>query len=183
MNNMSSNQKMLLSFVAGLIVGVGGAWLWLERGGNSLLESSPKDGETAQSEEMEEGTVPEGAGVAGVSGSAAEGIPATGETAVTVADQPAGAVVVVTNVMLPQGGWVVVHEEQNGAPSWVLGARRFPAGVTAMGEVELLRGTTAGGTYYAMLHADNGNGTFDLSDDKPLLGEDGKFIMGMFEAQ
>src|SRR3989344_2021930 len=172
MNSMSSRQKMILSFVAGLIVGSGGAWLRLERGWSALV-ASPSQEEQAS---------PEGEGVADISGTAADGVAAAGGESVEAADQPAGQKVVVTNVALPQGGWVVVHEEQNGAPSLVLGAQRFPSGTTVTGEVELLRGTTAGNVYYVMLHADNG-GDFDLHDDKPLLSEEGKFVMAMFKAQ
>ena len=171
MGTMSSNQKMFVGFAVGVVLGGGGMWLALDRGDGEALTVTG-GGEKAATETAL-GSVP----------AAPAGVPADGEAGITVADQPAGMAVSVTNVMLPQAGWVVVHEDLNGAPGWVLGARRLPAGLTVLSDVELLRGTVAGGTYYAMLHADNGDGTFALGDDQPLLGEDGKFIMGMFKAQ
>ncbi len=76
--------------------------------------------------------------------------------------------------------WVVVYESRNGTPGNVLGASLFfPERST--GTVELLRGTTAGQTYFVTKHRDNGDRRFSLHSDA-LLEEGGQAVWTTFTA-
>jgi heme A synthase len=103
-------------------------------------------------------------------------------SAILVSNQIAGGMVKIDNVALTFDGWVVIHEDRNGAPGNVLGAQRFDMGTYAGGQVELQRNTVAGGKYYAMLHVDNGNKLFDLKDDAVTMDGD-TAVMATFIAQ
>jgi hypothetical protein len=92
---------------------------------------------------------------------------------INVIDQKAGTMVSIGSVDMPVNGWVVVHEDRNGAPGNILGAQRFDAGSYAGGQVELLRTTLIGGQYYVMLHVDDGDKLFDHKLDMPLASTAG----------
>ena len=104
-----------------------------------------------------------------------------GKNEVKVADQAAGNKVILSSVLLEKSTWVVVHEDRDGKPGNILGAHRFNAGVS-LGVVELVRGTTAGGVYYTMLHIDDGERGFDYKKDIPLTDADGNFVLTRFMA-
>jgi hypothetical protein len=125
--------------------------------------------------------VPEGWEVVEVNGVVISGLLA-GENAVYVQDQAPGDRVFVSSVVFAASGWVVIHEGQNGVPGNILGAARFDTGGHT-GEVELLRGTVDGGVYYAMLHTDNGDRTFDLKNDTPIRDDTGDPVMMRFAAR
>ena len=99
---------------------------------------------------------------------------------ISVSNQKAGAEVTIDQVVLQNTGWVVIHEDSNGMPGKILGAQLFDPG-TGSGTVELLRGTLPGGTYYAMLHSDNGDRAFDPKKDLPLTDQGGAPIMQTFQ--
>ncbi len=84
---------------------------------------------------------------------------------ISVSDQAAGEMVTLGRVDMTVDGWVVVHEDRDGAPGNILGAQRFDAGSYSGGSVELLRPTVAGGKYYVMLHADDGDKMYDHTLD------------------
>ena len=175
MGTMSSNQKMLVSFVLGLVIGGGGAWLWLERDLDGALTADPEQSTTTAS----------GTEIAlsntGV-GMVIDSMPASGPANITADDQPAGILVTVKSFTLPEVGWVVIHEERNGVLSnFIPGARRFDAGAGS-GVVELVRGTVAGESYYAVLHGDDGDRQFDYQKDLPLVDQDGNMLAAKFKA-
>jgi hypothetical protein len=101
---------------------------------------------------------------------------------VSVQDQSAGDMVAIGRVDMTVDGWVVIHEDRDGAPGNILGAQRFDAGSYSGGQVELLRGTVAGGKYYVMLHADDGDKMFDHKLDMPITSGD-KGITATFVAK
>lgn len=105
-----------------------------------------------------------------------------GGNAVAVGDQAPGATVAVSFVTLVESGWVVVHEERDGAPATILGARRFDAGSNQSGTVELLRPTEEGRVYFAMLHADDGDRQFDHTKDLPIRDPQRNVILMRFVA-
>ena len=105
---------------------------------------------------------------------------AAGTPAVAVSDQAPGNTVSVASVTLDQSGWVVIHEERDGAPGAILGAQRFDAGENQSGTVELLRPTQEGKVYFAMLHADEGERSFDYTKDLPLKDPQGNLILMRF---
>jgi hypothetical protein len=103
--------------------------------------------------------------------------------AIAVSNQPAGSAVAVSFVTLAQDGWVVIHEDREGKPGNILGAKRFPAGeYPEGGAVSLLRGTEKDGIYYAMLHYGDGDREFDFTKDLPITDEDGNVILMKFKA-
>lgn len=106
----------------------------------------------------------------------------TGGNAILVNDQAAGAAVSIAMVTLASDGWVAIHEDRGGKPGAILGAQRFNAGTKQSGTVELLRPTVAGGVFYAMLHADDGDKMFDVKKDMPLTDPQGSAIMMRFTA-
>lgn len=106
----------------------------------------------------------------------------SGNNKVSVKDQPAGSVVEVEGLELSVVAWVAVHEERNGGLGNILGARRFEPGIH-LGEVELLRNTTAGGVYHAVLYKDNGDRQFDKATDQLMKNDSGVVIESVFKAQ
>jgi hypothetical protein len=104
------------------------------------------------------------------------------ENGLLVDDQVAGKTVLVDMIVFKRPGWVAIHDDLNGTPGRILGARVFDIGTTTEGIVELLRGTEGGKSYFAMLHDDDGKyKQFDPQTDKPLLDKDGKPIMVLFQ--
>jgi hypothetical protein len=98
---------------------------------------------------------------------------------ITVDDQNPGFLVVVSQVFVNAPSWVVIHEDVNGTPGNILGARLFEKGSNS-GIIQLLNSMKVGKSYLAVVHGDNGDGTFDLKKDTILKGTDGKNIMAKF---
>lgn len=102
---------------------------------------------------------------------------------VVVADQPIGRTVVVSAVHVEKPTWLVIHADQNGKPGPVLGATYFEAG-DATGTVALTQSLNNTLTYYAVLHADDGDKRFSEAKDKEVISEldTNKPIMALFQA-
>lgn len=105
--------------------------------------------------------------------------PSPGYNTITVDDQEAGETVFVSLTTLSRSAWIAIHEDNGGKPGNILGARYFSSGKTA-GTVELLRGTTLGNVYYAIIHADNGDREFNFRNDLPLQDPFGNYFMAEF---
>lgn len=150
----SSVRNLSLVFFTGLILGGGAVWLWF-----SGPTSAPAPLET------ESGGQP----------------PVSFAESVFVRDQRAGIVVAVDSVTLSASSWVAIHESEEGVPGNILGAQRFDPG-THSGNVDLLRETVPGGSYFAMLHRDNGDGAFSPASDLPVTHPDGEAIATAFAA-
>lgn len=104
------------------------------------------------------------------------------DSRILVENQSPGLSVHIASLMLTKDQWVVIHEDKNGSPGAILGAGRFRAGMT-FGDVELLRATKEGMTYYAMLHRDDGVTGFDPKSDLPSSDDAGHAIMSSFMAK
>lgn len=104
------------------------------------------------------------------------------ENSIAVEDQNEGVRIILDSVTLKESGWAVIHEDSDGTPGRILGAQLFDPGTTEPSVVDLLRGTLAGNTYYAMLHSDNGDRSFIPKQDPPLLDGEGNPIMMRFQA-
>lgn len=91
-----------------------------------------------------------------------------GTTSISVGDNKPGLMIALSRVSLENDAWIAIHEDQEGIPGKILGAKRYRKGTTEETSIELLR-QTAAGTYYAMVHTDDGNGTFDHTKDTPVL--------------
>jgi cytoskeletal protein RodZ len=103
--------------------------------------------------------------------------PAAGES-VSVADQPAGMSVSVGSVTLNQSTWIAIRDSEGRT----LGAALFPAGSQTDVSVPLLRATTAGESYQALLYVDDGDKQFDLHKDAIVTGESGNVVGSAFSA-
>lgn len=96
-------------------------------------------------------------------------------------DQYPGNVVYLNSVQLAKPGWVVIHKDNAGQPGAIIGSAYFDAGINP-GKITLTSATVEGGTYYAMLHSDDGDKKFDETKDVPLTDSAGRVIMQIFHA-
>lgn len=104
------------------------------------------------------------------------------QNAIAVNDQAPGLTVAVNMVTLGRDGWVTVRDDSGGVPGRILGARRFDAGKGMSGEVELLRPTEEGKVYFAVLHDEDGDKSFDHTKDLPVKDQQGNMILARFVA-
>ncbi len=100
---------------------------------------------------------------------------------IVMSDQYPGNVVYLSSVQLAAPGYVAIHKDNAGQPGAVIGYARFDAGINP-GKVTLTAPTVEGGTYYAMLHSDDGDGKFDEVKDAALKDSRGNVIMQIFHA-
>lgn len=95
-------------------------------------------------------------------------MPSQGE-AISVDGQSAGMIVTVGSVTFSKPGWIAVRDSN----SRTLGAAWFPEGTHKDVTVSLLRATTPGMRYQAMLYIDDGDKKFDLHKDTLVTNSDG----------
>ncbi len=100
---------------------------------------------------------------------------------IVMSDQYPGNVVYLSSVQLAKPGWVAIHRDNNGQPGAVIGSTYFESGINP-GRINLTQNTTEGGTYYAMLHSDDGDKKFDAAKDQPLRDSRNNIIMRIFRA-
>lgn len=132
------------SFIAGCVLGILGAGVWFSSGQDVLATLSLRHAGTATT--TTKTTTPD-------SGAA------------SVNDQPSGDTVTVASVTVPPPGvWVAVREVNGTDLGNVLGAARV-TGPRSDIVVPLLRATEPGLTYAVELYRDDGNDSFDLSND------------------
>ena len=204
MNGMSETNKVVLAAVLGIIIGFGFGRFSPNRQVGTADSNQPLTASTT--EESGTSTVPGAVMATSTSGSVASPVSETQEpaaakpemavtpvmpgkrvtqqtsktSAVSAIGQTAGYSVS-TLVSTDRLGWVAVHEQTNGKPGRILGAKHFGPG-TATVVVPLKRATLSGGTYYVMLHGDDGDiSDFTTTRDLPLLGANGLPIMVAFK--
>ncbi len=187
-DNTNKNQKTVVAFVAGLLVGGLLVWMFSSSSDGKKFVEKINQGD-AQGEVSDiEGDVSKGKEssanekevVKNVTGSA---VVAPGSGSITVEDQAPGAVVALGAVTFPvDAGWVVVHEvNADGSLGNPLGAARY--GKTdglVPNTVELLRATTIDKTYNVVIYNDNGDKVFDKTDDVPVTTGGGSRIEDAF---
>lgn len=100
---------------------------------------------------------------------------------VVVTDQFPGNIVYLSSVQLSNPGFVAIHADKDGKPGEMLGYQYFDKGINP-GKVTLTKSTVEGGTYYAVLHVDNGDKKFDASKDAHIKDSKGNDIMKVFKA-
>lgn len=186
LKNLSGGQKFIIGLIIGLVVGWGGSFFALDksRGSSSKSASSEESKDSLKNTEESANGLNNNDGSISQPGynKKAEAVIVSGTNAIEVNDQPAGNNVEITMATLSKAGWVVIHEDDNGAAGKVLGARRYEPGIYSA-DVELLRPTESGKMYYAMLHIDDGDKEFNLGKDAPIKGENGAVVMDSFKAQ
>lgn len=106
-----------------------------------------------------------------------------GDNAINILNHGVSRSVSVGFAQLAQEGYVVVHEDNGGTPGAILGASALlVSGRTDNFEVALSRKTLSGETLYGMLHFDNGDGSFNASDDPPVRDKEGNIVLMIFKA-
>jgi hypothetical protein len=104
-----------------------------------------------------------------------------GVNRVVMSDQYPGNIVYLSSVQFENGGWVAIHKDNAGQPGAIIGQTYFEKGINP-GRVTLTQATVEGGTYYAMLHSDDGDKKFDAAKDLPLRDSNNSIIMKIFRA-
>ena len=171
MNALSDkqNQKLALLFFIGVLVGIFLFWMW-EATQNALIQRSERG--AASIENRSQTTAVENSNETTIQ---------LQSSSIIVPNQRAGGSVVINKATLDEDGWVVIHE---GTASYIgnaLGAARFDKGEHS-GVVELLRTTTPGNIYRAVLYRDNGDRMFSLDTDFPFLQDGNQPILTIFTA-
>lgn len=105
------------------------------------------------------------------------------ENAVVAMEQRPGSTVRVAQVYMSAPGYVVIHEDADGAPGAILGASALLAGGETSGiVVTLSRPTIEGEKLWSMLHTEaRGNTTFEVASDVPVMSRSGEALSGWFE--
>jgi len=195
--------KVVIVGILGFLVGFGVSYLWLsgklsvrtsvtapsaQEGGGVARETPGKEA-TPKTPEQGMTTGGDGSDVAAkiqatpqevkTKSAATPGVVAG--NSVSVSDQAPGSTVTVASVSMDKRGWVVIHQDDHGAPGWVLGAHRLTPGSYTNEVVDLLRASVPGSVYYAMLHSDDGVDTFDLHKDLPITDGVGNPVMMRFK--
>ncbi len=96
-----------------------------------------------------------------------------------VTDQPPGDVVFISSATLPEGGFVVIYKDDSGSLGISIGSRYFRDG-TNPGDIQLTEPLVLGGKYYAVLHRDNGNRTFEPAVDVAVTRDTGEVVSVAF---
>lgn len=166
------NQKIIISFILGIVVGLGGFWMF------NATKAINKVAEDTQ-QEFTEIVVPKQESVINKEFSSSGLVK---NDSIVVLDQPAGNTVVFEKVIFEDSGWVVIHEGTISRVGNALGAARFDAGEYS-GTVSLLRPTKKGEVYRAVLYHDNGDKEFNLDSDFPILQNVNEPVLTMFIVQ
>jgi hypothetical protein len=157
------NKKLILASAGAFVVGFFIAWL-VFGGSGTANDAAGKNEDTASP--LTENTF----------------VPFSGTASITAVNQKPGRTASVSSAETDKESWIAIHEDREGKPGNILGAKKIGVGATQNIEVSLLREMKDGGTYYAMLHAEDGDGSFDYKKDTPLLDSEGNPIMISFVA-
>ncbi len=156
----NQNVRLAVSFLIGLVVGLGIYWIF-DRNAVPVDDISTAGDDTSELATTTNDVVTLGA------------------NGIAVGAQRAGKVVTLSEITLKNPAWVAIHDDVNGQPGKVLGAHLFDAGTRA-GSIELLRSTVDGKSYLIVIHKSDGNATYSSQTDKPLTDDSGKILMTSF---
>ncbi len=170
-------QKTVVAFIAGLLIGGLLMWVFAAPGSDTDMNDEADEANVSEDDDDAESTSNTSTRTSGTntkSNTTTTAKPSTsGVGDATVADQPAGSVVVLSSVMFPSDeGWIGVRDYDNGQLGGLLGVARFSAeqGLTPT-QVELLRSTVAGSDYVVVFYSESGDREFSLADDVQLDAE------------
>lgn len=175
MNTSKAHQQMVLwlfiALLVGLLIGFGAG---RQTAGDGGVMMSDQVAATSTASTTSAGTH-----LLGQSSAAAPaGVVAEGNS-VSIMGQTAGKSVMVKSAMLSQEGWVAIRDSSG----ITLGAALFSAGSHANVSVSLLKPTTSGQTYQALIYFDDGTKTFNLKTETIVLNADGSVAGTTFVAQ
>lgn len=98
-----------------------------------------------------------------------------------VVNQKPGRFVNVDRATLSKKGYVAIHKEEAGVPGAIIGFSNLLNPVESKNfSITLNRKSVAGENFYAMIHWDNDNGTFNPAEDMPAKDKDGNIVMVKF---
>jgi hypothetical protein len=101
---------------------------------------------------------------------------------IVMSNQFPGNVVYISSVsQTADQGWIAIQKSNNGQPGAVIGYASVSAGTNPV-KITLSQPTIDGGTYYAVMYTDDGDGKFDINKDQPLRDTDNNVIMHLFHA-
>lgn len=94
---------------------------------------------------------------------------------------PDSVAVLVAQASLNTPGYVVIHDNNNGQPGKIIGVSKLLI-ADDYTNISVIAPLKPGSTYFGMLHADDGNGLYDVkADTTHLMGTDGKEVIRMFK--
>ena len=103
------------------------------------------------------------------------------EDSIFVANQKPGRFVNVGRAALSKKGFVAIHQEEAGAPGAIIGfGSLLNTGESKNFSVTLNRKSVVGESFYAMIHWDNSNGTFNPAEDAAATDKNGDIVMAKF---
>lgn len=156
---VTSNQ-LIIGAVVVLVLAGGAWWFFIKPAGSGTVATSTasSSGDTSGATSGADSAVPAN--------------PTTGASGevISVQDQPEGDSVSVGPIVLTKAGWVAVRDDMR-----ILGAARLDAGTTQNIFVPLLRNTTTGTKYQAVLYVDDGDRQFDFKKDALVEGVSASF--------
>lgn len=176
-------QQLVLMLVIGVLIGTSAVMVWKLKGGqtdvsvNESARSTPSGATTTPP--LESSVTP--TTISQSSWPLPPEIPANLRVGLSVADQPASDVVNISGLTLSEIHWIGIYDDRDGHPGFIMGAKRVHPGDT-LATVELLRPTTTGGKYYAVILTDDGDDTFNRLQDLPPQSPD-RVVMVSFVAK
>ncbi len=160
------NQKTIVAFAAGLLIG--GLLVWVF--GGSPKAEVVEDGNITETEQTSDsttvGTTVEENVVTNDDNSTAP-VMLTGEGDVSVSNQAAGNSVQLDSATFPsEEGWIGVRDYVNGQLGYILGVARYSKEQGLVPEeIILQRATRIGNMYAIVFYSENGDRVFSLADD------------------
>lgn len=184
-------QKTVVAFIAGLLIGGLLVWVFSASPETVPAESNTEtdtenvsndaDGDPDETPSSDTNGSNDSADTSADANEVDEAPTADGDGELSVSNQPAGSVVVLDSISYPtEAGWVVVRDYIGGVSGRILGAARYNLTDRLLPEsVNLLRATEAGSTYQVVFYSEDGDRSFNVSDDIQIEGS----ATALFEAE
>lgn len=106
-------------------------------------------------------------------------LPGDSNSLVAADQNPENLGVLVDSVSLIAPGFVVIHEDVNGAPGAIVGVSTL-MNIGVRYNVNVIANLAPGKYYWAMVHTDDGNGVFNPATDVPAKNPNGDVVMVRF---
>lgn len=106
------------------------------------------------------------------------------KSSIVVQTQKPGNSVTIQEVSLADTtGYVVIHKDAEGRPGLIIGhSALLPVGNYQNVAVDLATPMADKNSYFVMLHKDNGDSLYNITEDQPLKDDTGNIIMIKFDA-
>ena len=158
------NQKTIVAFIAGLLIGGLLVWVFFVASGDDVADETRND--TPATETRTDGAN-NSASVSTAGDNTPEEVTVSENGEIRIADQKAGMRVAIESFKASEeNGWIAIHDvNSDESLGRVLGAARFALKEGLVPQaVELLRPTIAGKTYRVVLYGEDGDKRFATKD-------------------